>query len=63
MPLFYLLSVYLRLNKTVVFTVLLLLLAVAFISPLKVRKLKLPGIILAGLLVIAEAGLMIRMVF
>ena len=42
---------------------LLLALAVAFITPLKVRKLKLPGIILAGIVVIAEAGLMIRMVF
>ena len=63
MPFFFLLSEYLGISHTPVFTVVLLALAVAFITPLKVRKLKLPGIILAGIVVIAEAGLMIRMVF
>jgi len=63
MPFFFLLSEYLGISHTPVFTVVLLVLAVAFITPLKVRKLKLPGIILAGIVVIAEAGLMIRMVF
>lgn len=63
MPFFYLLAEYLSINMITVLSIVLLALGAAFISPLKVRKLKLPGIILAGIVVIAEAGLMIRMVF
>lgn len=63
MPFFFLISEYFGIPYAPVFTVVLLALAVAFITPLKVRKLKLPGIIMAGIVVIAEASLMIRMVF
>lgn len=63
MPFFYLLAEYLSINTITLLTAVLLALGVAFIAPLKVRKLKLPGIVLAGIVVIAEVGLMIRMVF
>ena len=63
MPFFYLLAEYLSINMITMLSIVLLALGVAFISPLKVRKLKLPGIILAGIVVIAEASLMIRIVF
>lgn len=63
MPFFYLLAEYLSVDMISVLSVMLLMLGVAFISPLKVRKLKLPGIILAGIVVLAEAVLIIRMVF
>ena len=63
MPFFYLLAVYFSINMITMLSIVLLALGVAFISPLKVRKLKLPGIILAGIVVIAEASLMIRIVF
>ena len=63
MPFFYLLAEYLSFDMISVLSVILLMLGVAFISPLKVRKLKLPGIILAGIVVLAEAVLIIRMVF
>lgn len=63
MPFFYLLAEYLSFDMISVLSVMLLMLGVAFISPLKVRKLKLPGIILAGIVVLAEAVLIIRMVF
>jgi len=63
MPFFYLLAEYLSIDMKTVLSIMLLVLGIAFISPLKVRKLKLPGIIFAGIVVIAEASLMIRIVF
>ncbi len=63
MPFFYLLAEYLSINMIIVLSVVLLAVGIAFIAPLKVRKLKLPGIIMAGIVVIAEASLMIKMVF
>lgn len=63
MPFFYLLAVYLDINMINLLTVVLLALGVAFVSPLKVRKLKMGGIVLAGIVVLAEIGLMIKIVF
>lgn len=63
MPFFYLLAEYLSINVKIVLSVVLLAMGIAFVAPLRVRKLKLPGIILAGIVVIAEVSLMIKMVF
>ncbi len=63
MPFFYLLAVYLDINMINLLTVVLLALGIAFVSPLKVRKLKMGGIVLAGIVVLAEIGLMVKMVF
>ncbi len=63
MPFFYLIAVYLDINMINLLTVVLLALGIAFVSPLKVRKLKMPGIVLAGIVVLAEIGLMVKLVF
>ena len=63
MPFFYLLAEYLSINVKIVLSVVLLAMGIAFVAPLRVRKLKLPGIIFAGIVVIAEVSLMIKMVF
>lgn len=63
MPFFYLLAVYLDINMINLLTVVLLALGIAFVSPLKVRKLKMGGIVLAGIVVLAEIGLMVKIVF
>ena len=63
MPFFYLLAEYLSINVKIVLSVVLLAMGIAFVAPLRVRKLKLPGIIFAGIVVIAEVSLMIKMIF
>ena len=63
MPFFYLLAEYLSINVKIVLSVVLVAMGIAFVAPLRVRKLKLPGIIFAGIVVIAEVSLMIKMVF
>ena len=62
MPLFYLAAEYLSISVITVFSILLPAMAIAFISPLKVRKLQKKGLVLAGLVILAEVILMVKTV-
>ena len=57
MPAVYLISSYTNAGAVSLFNIMFPILALAFISPLKIKKLRLPGIIAAGALIIAEAGM------
>ena len=57
MPAVYLISSYTNAGAVSLFNIMFPIMALAFISPLKIKKLRLPGIIAAGALIIAEAGM------
>ena len=57
MPAVYLISSYTNAGAVSLFNIMFPIMALAFISPLKIKKLRLPGIIAAGALIVAEAGM------
>lgn len=57
MPAVYLISAYTSACTVSLLKVMFPALALAFISPIKIKKLRLPGIIAAGALIVAEAGM------
>lgn len=63
LPLCYIICFYFSADPVPLFTAVYFALAIAFVAPIKVRKLRLPGILLAGCVIAAEIALMISFAF